>query len=257
MIKEKNSEKRLLIADAMLNVIHMRGDLSAMFVYGGKSSLDDLAGYVKQSTNEMLQREFVEGFDMEKFKSTKSFAERARYCGSALTRISSGSSRIIYKIDDKRVLKLAKNERGIAQNSVESDQMLNQWYGDIIAKRLEFDDDDKWIVSEYAKRVGPKRFEQLLGVTIDQLFAYLCELHPEKTKVQFIVNDKTREVLDVDNNEFMYDLNDMIGNWDMPIGDFSKLSTFGEINGKLVVTDYGLTKQVYDTHYNKKPQGRY
>ena len=37
-----------------------------------------------------------------------------------------------------------------------------------------------------------------------------------------------------------------------PIGDFQKINTYGEIDGHIVIVDYGLTSDVYDTHYNKK-----
>jgi hypothetical protein len=212
-----------------------------------------------KSILEILQKEFVEGFDMEKFRNMKSFAKRVRYCNETLTRKASGSARVIYIIDDKKVLKLAKNEKGIAQNGVESDHMLNQWYGDIIAKVLESDDEDRWIVSEYAKKISPGRFKQLLGVSINQFHAYLTELHPNKKGGFYTekIDDATRKILDVNNNEFMYDLVDMVVNWDMGIGDFSRISTFGEIDGRLVITDYGLTQDVYNTYYHKKPQGKY
>ena len=50
-------------------------------------------------------------FNMEEFKNCNSFAARVRYCQARLPRISSGSSRIVYKIDDEKVLKLAKNAK--------------------------------------------------------------------------------------------------------------------------------------------------
>lgn len=44
------AEKQLLICDQMLNVIHMRGDLAALFIEGGSSSLSSLAeGYLKDN----------------------------------------------------------------------------------------------------------------------------------------------------------------------------------------------------------------
>ena len=40
----KTSEERLQIVDRMLNVVHQRGDLSSMFVEGGKATLNKIAG---------------------------------------------------------------------------------------------------------------------------------------------------------------------------------------------------------------------
>ena len=58
-------------------------------------------------------------FNMDEFKMLKTFAARIKYCQARLQRISSGSSRIVYKIDSEKVLKLAKNRKGIAQNEAE------------------------------------------------------------------------------------------------------------------------------------------
>jgi len=44
------AEKQLLICDQMLNIVHMRGDLAALFIEGGSSSLSRLAeGYLKDN----------------------------------------------------------------------------------------------------------------------------------------------------------------------------------------------------------------
>jgi hypothetical protein len=42
--RAKTYENKLLLADQMLNVIHMRSDLSSWFIEGGRKSLDDLGG---------------------------------------------------------------------------------------------------------------------------------------------------------------------------------------------------------------------
>ena len=68
-----------------------------------------------------IEEEYPISWNVEEFSKLKSFNQRIQYCEKNLTRISSGSSRIAYKIDDTKVLKLAKNKKGIAQNNVEID----------------------------------------------------------------------------------------------------------------------------------------
>ena len=58
-------------------------------------------------------------FNMAEFKTLKTFTARIKYCQARLQRISSGSARIVYKIDNEKVLKLAKSRKGIAQNEAE------------------------------------------------------------------------------------------------------------------------------------------
>jgi len=44
LLAAKTAEKQLQIADRMLNVIHQRGDIAALFIEGGKNTLNKLAG---------------------------------------------------------------------------------------------------------------------------------------------------------------------------------------------------------------------
>lgn len=55
-------------------------------------------------------------FNFDEFKSLKSFAQRVRYCDEHLQKLGSGSSRIVYVVDNDKVLKLAKNKKGLAVN---------------------------------------------------------------------------------------------------------------------------------------------
>ena len=195
-----------------------------------------------------MLNEFVEGFDIELFLSMPSFAKKIRYANEKLQKLAVGSARIIYRIDDKKVLKLAKNSKGIAQNEVESDHLLNDWYGEIIAKVLESDSEDRWIISEFAKKVTPTRFKQLLGVTVDEFSNYLS--NDTKTLLHFSIKDDVKKVLE--SSEFYEKVRDMVGNFDMEIGDFRRINSFGEIDGRLVIRDYGLTTSVYKQYYSRK-----
>ena len=47
-----------------------------------------------------MKEDYPASFSMEEFKKLTSFAKRIAYCEEHLQRISSGSSRIVYKIDD-------------------------------------------------------------------------------------------------------------------------------------------------------------
>ena len=43
LMRESSSERQLLLCDQMLNVVHQRNDLAALFVEGGSSALSQLA----------------------------------------------------------------------------------------------------------------------------------------------------------------------------------------------------------------------
>jgi hypothetical protein len=54
-------------------------------------------------------------------------------------------------------------------------------------------------------------------------------------------------------NDFVKSIYDIIGSYNIPSGDLTKLSTYGVVkrNGQddVVMIDYGLTKEVYDSYY--------
>lgn len=52
LMSTSTSEEKLQILDQMLNVIHQRGDLAALFIEGGRSSLSQLAGSPEEKLQE-------------------------------------------------------------------------------------------------------------------------------------------------------------------------------------------------------------
>jgi len=108
---------------------------------------------IRENLEEILNEDYPSSFDMEEFKKLTSFAARIRYCEEHLQRISSGSSRIVYKIDDEKVLKLAKNKKGLAQNEIEV--MYGQSYDleSTVAHVFEHDENYLWVEMELARKV--------------------------------------------------------------------------------------------------------
>ena len=78
--------------------------------------------YIRKLLREALELEeavYPESFDLETFKKIPTFKGRTQYVAERLPKLGAGSSRIVYKIDDGTVLKLAKNQKGLAQNNLE------------------------------------------------------------------------------------------------------------------------------------------
>lgn len=113
---------------------------------------------VKQPEEELdemvIGEEYPKTFDMEVFKSLNNFTKRIEYCRNHLPRIAAGSSRIVYKIDDEKVLKLAKNTKGIAQNETEIDRGQDSYFSFILARVFDFHPDGLWVEMELARKVS-------------------------------------------------------------------------------------------------------
>ena len=106
----------------------------------------------------MTYVEFKQNF-LPEFLKIKSFAGKIKFASQYLTRIGSGSGRIVYDIDGQKVLKLARNPKGVAQNEMESN--IGTYYDTrhIVTEIFEVADDETWIVSEKAKKVNEKRIK--------------------------------------------------------------------------------------------------
>src|ERR1035437_4731413 len=125
----------------------------------------------EQFTNLLDEMAYPASFSMEDFKNLRNFSQRIKYCDQNLERMASGSGRVIYKIDNEKVLKLAKNNKGIAQNEVESEGYL-QNYG-AVAKVFESYYDNSCVEMELAKRVSASIFRNVVGFDFKYVEPYL------------------------------------------------------------------------------------
>ena len=91
-------------------------------------------------------------FNMEEFKSIRSFADRLRYCENRLKKLGAGTSRRVYQIDNEKCLKLAKNRKGIAQNIEEINLGNDMYAGGCFAKVYDYDQNGLFVEMELARK---------------------------------------------------------------------------------------------------------
>jgi len=206
----------------------------------------------------LIQRDIDEDYplswDIEEFKNLKSFNKRIKYCEQNLQRISSGTSRIVYKIDETKVLKLAKNEKGIAQNKTEINFSEDYLWDMVVAKLFDYDEDGLWVEMELARKVTTSIWNNIVGVPIDIFRDGTRFMEQQKGSLKTLYRLKEPERMEeLYENDFTSTILDLIANYDVGSGDFGKLSTYGLVNrdGKdeIVIIDYGLTNEVYDSYY--------
>ena len=203
----------------------------------------------KSSYQCLFEMAYPVEFNMEDFKKLKSFSNKQKYAKEKLLgKLGAGSARAVFKIDDEKVLKVAVNEKGIAQNEQEAEGYKQNY--DILARVFDVDKDDMWLEMELAKKVTKSRFKTLTGVSLDDLQAYL--IYRDRGS-RFIDKDL---IAKLDENGFIQDLMSFVGDYDYSIpGDFARASTYGEVlrdgKPKIVVIDFGLSKDVLDTYYRR------
>lgn len=205
----------------------------------------------------IIGEDYPTSFNMEEFKTLTSFKDRIAYCNQHLRKIASGSSRVVFMIDNEKVLKLAKNKKGLAQNEVEYDYSQHLNSDPVLAKVFDADTDNHmWIEMELARKLTQSKFKQLRHYDWEHFAKEVMNVHyenngrrqpnriPEDIKM-FMWEDEV----------FAYQIfNLMVMYPEFKGGDLAKLNSYGLVkrNGEdtVALIDFGLTNNVWDSYYS-------
>jgi hypothetical protein len=207
---------------------------------------------VHRNVKKVLNEAMSENFSFDMLKSISSFRGRLKYCMDTLgLRIGTGSSRTCFQLDDNRLLKLALNAKGIAQNAVESRLDYNLDSLGIRPEIYEETDYDNnfFIVCEYVLPAKAKDFQQTLGMSWSEFRNFIGICDYEKRSVKASIDwDAFYELLE--DNDKLWSIHDYIANYDAPTGDLLRLCNYGlsKTNG-IVILDTGLDDYVLNTFY--------
>lgn len=213
----------------------------------------DVRKRIRKIIEEILGEEYPETFSFQQLEDIGSYAGKLRYAETHLQKLASGSARVVYKVDDTKVLKMAKNKKGLAQNSVEAQGYLQNY--DIVAQVFETDNDDYWIEMEYARKVSKADFKRIAEVSIEELGQYLTyirfQMRGGRNSFGYHIEPDVKERME--ESEFVGDLMSFVYDNDMETGDMGRLSTWGKVlrdgEERIVLIDYGLTNSVYKDYY--------
>lgn len=193
-------------------------------------------------------------FDLKYLNSLKSYSQKIKYAENKLKKIGEGTSRIVFDMEDGYVIKLAKNEKGLAQNLTDGDWGLQKMYPNLIPQLKDRDENDDcyWIIVKKANKITPAKFKSITEMSFNELSKAITEADFNRTgKIKWAnVSDAVKKMLD-DEDSLIYQVNDIIGNYDMPVGDLIRISSWGEIDGKVKIVDAGLTTTTFNTYYRK------
>lgn len=208
------------------------------------------------------------GFRLDYLTSAQSFSERNKYCLKMLGKpIGKGSSRIVYQIDDETCLKLAWNEKGVAQN-MEEINIARDGFISYIPKVYNGSDEENglWIITQYVLPAKAIDFKKVLGILFDDVysFVYNTDRRFDYKLGQHIMRASDNVIFKLyqkyDNNdaviELFNDICDLKANYDQFVGDLSCIRNWGltRENGReyLVMLDTGFSEEVYNQFYKRK-----
>lgn len=201
-------------------------------------------------TEDMLQllKEAADNsFSLKELSNISSFQQRMNYCVEHLGKnIGRGSSRVVFQINDEKVLKLAMNPKGIAQNQTEIN-LSNDCYRPLIFPEvLDYDNDSLWIISQFVLPAKKTDFKKCIGLTFDDFCDWLNGIKYDYSYAVDLYDNSTDQ-------EFLDEVEEYVNNYDIPIGDLKRISNWGlrKIYNdiELCLLDNGLTLDVYDNYY--------
>lgn len=201
-------------------------------------------------------------FSLEALSNIGSFRGRYNYCRQNIGMpCGRGSARVVFQMDDEKILKLALNDKGIAQNSEEHNSGADEC--GITPKVFDNDTEYRWLVSEYVLPARVGDFKQCFGIDWKTFISFLDasfnsftprypfarNAMPDQQFIPFVekIQDDGDDLLD-----WYYYITD----YQPPYGDMRRLSSYGMTmrNGKptIVLLDSGLSDEVYNNYYRKR-----
>ena len=200
-----------------------------------------------------LYEAMMDGFSFDKLRG-QSFVNKIKYCKQMFGgQIGGGSSRIVFQIDDNWVLKLARNNKGIAQNQEEY-RIASDLYATPLSTKVDEKRSDtenyEWIVSEYVLPAKQQDFKQCYGVDWNDVVSFIEDLvRGGQKEGEFFEKYEENE----DATNLFNDLHEYYANWDSGIGDACRICNWGMTNRdgypEMVLLDTGLSMDVYRKHY--------
>lgn len=191
--------------------------------------------------------ETTSGFSLSELHSLTSYAKKKAYCKEKLQQLGVGTSRAAFDMGGDKVLKLAINRKGIAQNEVEWD---SQHYNSIIVPEIyDVDDDGYWIIMQRAEKCTASRFKQINGYTLDQAREYIIDHLDGK------MNNLPQEINDIIEDEsYVQEVIDLYRNYDIDWRDLIVPRNMGVVmddhgNPMTVAIDLGANESVLQDFY--------
>lgn len=249
--------------------------------------IDTLKSYIKQVIKEELTKEdlafskdpvdwidaawkdpsLIIGDNDNKFMAMQhAVAEFNTHYQYLLRLLGRGSSRVVYSMGDgERVIKLAKNQKGIEQNKLEAFAGQDPYVDRIVAKVLDSSEDYSWIVMQQVSPLYDSlQFAKYAEVTWDEMREIFglgpvnyIERYDESKRIKFHSRNAHSRLNEntgggcLKGQEFLAYMKRYLDRYEgMLKGDIVKLSSWGVTReGCVVLVDYGITQEKFEKLY--------
>lgn len=249
-------------------------DTYVRFLPDGKKIIETVFGNPKlikdtESVDEEIINEvpLPADWDPQQYAPGSTFKQRLAYALERAKKIGTGSSRVATIIEYQgrpTVLKIAKNQKGLAQNSVEAD-ILSDGYASqlgILIPIIDYDEQNReptWVHTELAQKANEKQLCQLMGCdNLSQLINMAWAIVGKRSYlgnyqgyVEYLQKHGKNEQDIETMTEYANKLAELNSNFDVELGDFARAANWGLYNGHPIIVDVGFNSNVLNQYYNK------
>lgn len=206
-------------------------------------------------------------WDPQQYGPGTTFKARLAYALERAKKLGTGSSRVATTIEYQgrpTVLKIAKNQKGLAQNSVEA-SILEDGYASqmgILIPLIDYDEQNReptWIHTEMAQKANEKQLCHLMKCQSlsDLTRAAEAQLNEYGTHSQAILNDiiEKNEFFGASEQdadtflEYVNKLSELKSSFDIELGDFNRAANWGLYQGRPIIIDVGFNSNVLNQYY--------
>lgn len=136
--------------------------------------------------------------------------------------IGSGSARRVFDLGNGYVIKIAKNDKGLAQNQVEF-MISNKDDSGLFARVMDMSSNGRYLIMERAGHVYDIReVFDYFNVRSERYFLHLTEIQK------------------------------IVSKYDLVKADLLRPTSWGSIRREIVIIDYGFTHQVRANYYHRR-----
>lgn len=153
--------------------------------------------------------------------------------------IGRGTGRWVFAIDDKSVIKVARDQRGMLQNVMESDAGSIGMYPDLLAACLDRDDEYRFLIAERLAPVTRAEINRFFGMPLTNVINH--------------IDPYSWNMVDRAITEEAEELENLVADLALAPGDLRQKNHWGRSRtGDIKILDFGLTCDLWKSHYCKK-----
>lgn len=184
------------------------------------------------------------GTVLSNIEKLETYNARKKYAERNLKHLSSGSSRIVYLTPGKTIVKLAKNDKGIAQNKAEANpKMKSKYLNEILGCAKNY----AWCETHYLDKITEKEFEDMTDISFNDFGEAIR--YGLKNVSGNTDKEKPENFDQVAKSDIYKEMKDIGEKFKLLPGDMARISSWGTKDGRPILIDAGLTRDIFDEYY--------